>query len=96
VCGGTWRKAVPRVRTMPLLVRCARVRVVSAWYFTIWARGGDGIFHAFHGSWIAELRRDLNAGLPPADHYTPAEQIARLFLDTGREDSPMKFPPSGL
>jgi hypothetical protein len=35
-----------------------------------------GIFHDFHHSWIADLKRDLNAGLLPSDHYALAERLA--------------------
>jgi Protein of unknown function (DUF4058) len=41
-----------------------------------WTRVKPGIFHDFHHGWIEELKRALNRGLLPADHYALAEQIA--------------------
>src|SRR5947208_5074826 len=41
-----------------------------------WTRVDAGIFHDFHHEWISTLRRSLNAGLLPPDHYALAEQIA--------------------
>jgi hypothetical protein len=41
-----------------------------------WTRVDAGIFHDFHLSWIADLKRTLNAGLLPPDYYALAEQIA--------------------
>ncbi|MGO9466838.1 MAG: DUF4058 family protein [Isosphaeraceae bacterium] len=40
-----------------------------------WTRVDAGIFHDFHLSWIAELKRCLNRGLLPRDYYALAEQI---------------------
>jgi hypothetical protein len=40
-----------------------------------WTRVDAGIFHDFHLSWIAELKRTLNRGLLPSDYYALAEQI---------------------
>jgi len=40
-----------------------------------WTRVDAGIFHDFHLSWIAELKRSLNRGLLPSDYYALAEQI---------------------
>ncbi len=40
-----------------------------------WTRVEAGIFHDFHLGWIAELRRALNSGILPPDHYALAEQI---------------------
>jgi hypothetical protein len=41
-----------------------------------WTRVTAGIFHDFHHTWITELKRALNRGLLPPDHYALAEQIA--------------------
>jgi hypothetical protein len=41
-----------------------------------WTRVDAGIFHDFHHGWIEELKRTLNRGLLPPDHYALAEQIA--------------------
>jgi hypothetical protein len=41
-----------------------------------WTRVDAGIFHDFHLSWIAELKRSLNRGLLPSGYYALAEQIA--------------------
>lgn len=41
-----------------------------------WTRVDAGIFHDFHHTWIAEIRRVLNRGLLPPEYYALAEQIA--------------------
>ncbi len=41
-----------------------------------WTRVDAGIFHDFHHTWITEIKRALNGGLLPPDHYALAEQIA--------------------
>lgn len=41
-----------------------------------WTRVDAGIFHDFHHGWIEEIKRALNRGLLPPDHYALAEQIA--------------------
>jgi hypothetical protein len=41
-----------------------------------WTRVEAGIFHDFHHTWITEIKRALNRGLLPPDHYALAEQIA--------------------
>jgi len=41
-----------------------------------WARVDAGIFHDFHHEWISTIKRTLNSGLLPPDHYALAEQIA--------------------
>ncbi|HEV3263596.1 MAG TPA: DUF4058 family protein [Gemmataceae bacterium] len=41
-----------------------------------WTRVDAGIFHDFHHTWITEIKRALNQGLLPPDHYALAEQIA--------------------
>jgi hypothetical protein len=44
-----------------------------------WTRVIPGIFHDFHLSWLAELKRTLNAGLLPAEYYALAEQLTGGF-----------------
>ena len=44
-----------------------------------WTRVEAGIFHDFHVTWIAEIKRSLNSGLLSADYYALAEQIAGGF-----------------
>jgi hypothetical protein len=44
-----------------------------------WTNVGPGIFHDFHHTWIAELKRALNAGILPNGYYALAEQIAGGF-----------------
>jgi hypothetical protein len=44
-----------------------------------WTRVDPGIFHDFHLSWIAELKRSLNGGLLPSGYYALAEQITGNF-----------------
>jgi hypothetical protein len=41
-----------------------------------WTQVEAGIFHDFHHAWIEEIKRTLNQGLLPPDHYALAEQIA--------------------
>lgn len=41
-----------------------------------WTRVDAGVFHHFHGFYIAALCRALNHGGLPPDHYAMAEQIA--------------------
>src|SRR5262249_24069207 len=41
-----------------------------------WTRVDAGIFHDFHHTWIAEIKRALNAGVLPPDYYALAEQVA--------------------
>ena len=41
-----------------------------------WCRVEQGIFHAFHVTWIAELARSLNDGGLPDDYYALPEQYA--------------------
>jgi len=41
-----------------------------------WTRVGDGVFHAFHLAWIAELQQVLNEGLLPPEYYALGEQVA--------------------
>ena len=44
-----------------------------------WTRVDAGIYHDFHHEWISEIKRYLNRGLLPKDHYAMAEQIAGGF-----------------
>jgi hypothetical protein len=44
-----------------------------------WTTVEAGIFHDFHHEWISEIKRSLNRGLLPADHYALAEQVAAGF-----------------
>lgn len=47
-----------------------------------WTRVADGTWHDFHLAWIAEIRRRLNGGILPPDHYALAEQlVGRLGPD---------------
>jgi hypothetical protein len=41
-----------------------------------WTRVDPGIFHDFHHEWISSIKRALNSGLLPPDHYALAEQSA--------------------
>jgi hypothetical protein len=40
-----------------------------------WTRVDSGIFHHFHGMWIAELCKALNAGGLPPDYYALIDQV---------------------
>jgi hypothetical protein len=44
-----------------------------------WSRVEAGIFHDFHHAWIEQIKRTLNAGVLPPDHYALAEQHAAGF-----------------
>lgn len=44
-----------------------------------WTRVDLGIFHDFHLSWIAEIKRSLNGGLLPDGYYALAEQMTAKF-----------------
>lgn len=63
-----------------------------------WTRVEDGIFHDFHGAWIAELRRVLNSGLLPANYYALGEQVTQgaapdvLTLQAPREENGVARP----
>ncbi len=68
-----------------------------------WTRVDADIFHDFHHEWISTIKRALNSGLLPADHYALAEQIAGglgpdvLTLQAPTEDPPAgKKPPTGV
>jgi hypothetical protein len=41
-----------------------------------WTRVPAEIFHDFRATWFAELKRALNSGVLPANHYALIEQIA--------------------
>lgn len=45
-----------------------------------WTRVDDGIFHGFHGLWIAALNNTLNDGLLPAGFYAYPEQHAGRYI----------------
>jgi hypothetical protein len=45
-----------------------------------WTRVDDGIFHGFHGLWIAALNNQLNAGLLPPGFYAYPELHAGRFV----------------
>jgi hypothetical protein len=57
-----------------------------------WTRVNAGIFHDFHHGWIEELKRALNRGLLPPDHYALAEQIAGGL---GPDVLTLQAPPDG-
>ena len=68
-----------------------------------WARVEDGIIHDFHHAWIEEIKRALNRGLLPADHYALAEQHAGGFgpdvlthQDRHRTDREVRESSGGL
>jgi hypothetical protein len=68
-----------------------------------WTRVDAGIFHDFHHEWISTIKRALNSGLLPPDHYALAEQIAGglgpdvLTLQAPTADgSPRKSAPAGI
>lgn len=44
-----------------------------------WTRVKAGIFHDFHHEWISTIKRALNAGILPGNHYAMAEQLAGGF-----------------
>jgi hypothetical protein len=59
-----------------------------------WTRVDAGIFHDFHHAWIEELKRALNRGLLPPDHYALAEQITSgLGPDVLTLQAPTNGPP---
>lgn len=45
-----------------------------------WSRVDDGIVHAFHTLWIAELNLALNGGLLPSGYYALPEQHAGAMI----------------
>lgn len=45
-----------------------------------WTRVAAGIFHGFHGLWIAELNNALNGGLLPRGYYAYPEQHVGHFI----------------
>jgi hypothetical protein len=44
-----------------------------------WTRVEAGIFHDFHHAWIEQIKRLLNSGVLPQDHYAMAEQHTSHF-----------------
>jgi hypothetical protein len=62
-----------------------------------WTRVDAGIFHNFHHTWIAEIKRALNRGLLPPEHYGLAEQTAGgLGPDVLTLQSPTNGPEPDL
>lgn len=67
-----------------------------------WRRVPAGIFHDFHHAWIEEIKRALNGGILPADHYALAEQVAGeygpdvLTLEGPIEDGPIVSGSGGV
>jgi len=65
-----------------------------------WTRVEAGIFHDFHHAWIEEIKRALNRGLLPPDHYALAEQIAGSFgpdvLTLEGPARPLAGPPNEM
>lgn len=50
-----------------------------------WTRVDDGVFHAFHVSWLGHLQEALNSGLLlPPEYYALADQIAGQVRRTTR------------
>lgn len=66
-----------------------------------WTRVDAGIFHDFHQSWIPEIKRVLNDGRLPADHYALVEQVAGarwpdvLTLQGPAREEPRRGEPAG-
>jgi hypothetical protein len=44
-----------------------------------WSRVDAGIFHHFHHGWIEQIKRLLNGGVLPSDHYAMVEQHTAHF-----------------
>jgi hypothetical protein len=44
-----------------------------------WPRVDAGIFHDFHHAWIEQIKRLLNSGVLPPDHYAMAEKHTAHF-----------------
>lgn len=60
-----------------------------------WTRVEAGIYHGFHGLWIAALNNALNAGLLPKGYYAYPEQHAgRYIADLITLHAPPPHPPS--
>jgi hypothetical protein len=58
-----------------------------------WKRVESGIFHDFHHAWIEEIKRALNRGILPPDHYALAEQIAGNYgPDVLTLEGPIELP----
>jgi hypothetical protein len=59
-----------------------------------WTRVPNGVYHAFHNTWIGDLQKALNDNLLPPDYYALGEQQAGdigpdvLTLQTEEEESP--------
>jgi hypothetical protein len=68
-----------------------------------WTLVDAGIFHDFHGTWMIELKKALNAGVLPPEYYALSEQIASglgpdvLTLQKPNiEESPPEDPHGGI
>jgi hypothetical protein len=44
-----------------------------------WTRVSPGTWHDFHLAWISELRKSLNDGRRPPDHYAQSEPVIGPF-----------------
>jgi len=66
-----------------------------------WTRVDDGVFHAFHVSWLGHLQEALNTGLLPPGYYALADQIAGpigpdvLALQTPKPEAEQEANPHG-
>lgn len=61
-----------------------------------WSRVDVGVFHSFHGAWIAEMGKALNSGILPPDHYALGEQVAgRIGPDVLTLQAPLQDPGGG-
>jgi hypothetical protein len=47
-----------------------------------WTRLFDGVFHAFHLTWIGQLQTALNSGILPPDYHALAEQVVPPMFRT--------------
>jgi hypothetical protein len=65
-----------------------------------WTRVEDGIFHAFHTTWVGQIQNVLNEGLLPKGYYALAEQhVGRpitdvLTLHVGPAPTARPLPPA--
>jgi hypothetical protein len=50
-----------------------------------WTRVDAGIFHDFHHAWIEDLKRALNRGLLPPDHYALAVAPPQVWFHARTE-----------
>lgn len=68
-----------------------------------WTLVDAGIFHDFHGTWMIELKKILNAGVLPSDYYALSEQIAGglgpdvlTLQKPNTEEAPLDDPRGGI